>query len=329
MDPEQPLAALPAALAARAKLIALDWGTTSLRGWLLDDRGQALDRREAPLGILNVRDGRFAEAFEALCAPWLAARPDLPAIASGMIGSRQGWREAPYVATPAGFDALAAGLLALDDAAGRRFRIVPGLVDRPPGGSPDVIRGEETQVFGVLGAAATQSEAGDRRLFLLPGTHSKWVETRGASVAGFRTCMTGELYAVLRQHSILGRLCEEPESPDAPGPLSAFDDGVERGLADPGALGHLLFTVRSEGLLGQRPPDHLPGYLSGLLIGAEIGDALKAFASAGPPCVIASPALAARYLRALHRAGVPATAAEGEPARAGLFAIAAHAGLAG
>ena len=324
MVPELDSEALPAGAAQRARLIALDWGTSSLRGWLLDASGAVLDRREAPLGILNVREGRFAEAFEAFCALWLGARPDLPTIASGMIGSRQGWREAPYVATPAGFDALASGLLGLDDEAGRPFRIVPGLVSRPPGGSPDVIRGEETQVFGALEAGAS----GDT-LFLLPGTHSKWVAAQGAVVTGFRTCMTGELYAVLRQHSILARLCEEPESPDAPGPLSAFDDGVRRGLAEPGALGHLLFTVRSEGLLGQRPADHLPGYLSGLLIGAEIGDALGAFAPRRAPCVIASPVLAARYLRALELAGVTATAAEGEPARAGLFAIASHAGLLG
>jgi 2-dehydro-3-deoxygalactonokinase len=322
MVPEHDSEALPAGAAERARLIALDWGTSSLRGWLLDAKGDVLDRREAPLGILNVREGRFTEAFRAFCALWLAIRPDLPAIASGMIGSRQGWREAPYVATPAGFDALAAGLLKLDDEAGCPFRIVPGLVTRPPGGSPDVIRGEETQVFGALGAGASGTA-----LFLLPGTHSKWVATRDAVVTGFRTCMTGELYAVMRQHSILGRLCEEPESPDAPGPLSAFDDGVRQGLAEPGALGHLLFTVRSEGLLGQRPPDHLPGYLSGLLIGAEIGDALRAFSPRQAPCVVASPALAARYLRALHLAGIEASAAQGEPARAGLFAIAAHAGL--
>jgi 2-dehydro-3-deoxygalactonokinase len=305
-------------------LIGLDWGTSSLRGWLFDEGGQVLDRREAPLGILAVGDGRFAEAFGAFCAPWLAAHPDLPVIASGMIGSRQGWREARYVPTPAGFDALAEGLLALDDAAGRPFRIVPGLVTRPPGGSPDVIRGEETQVFGVIGAASASGSDAGERLFVLPGTHSKWVATQGATVQGFRTCMTGEMYAVMRQHSILGRLCEEPDCPDGPGPLSAFDDGVDRGLAEPSAIGHLLFTVRTEGLLGERPADHLPGYLSGLLIGAEIGDALRVFGPAATPCIVASPSLAARYQRALLRAGHDAPIASGEPAAAGLFAIATH-----
>ena len=305
-----------------ARLIALDWGTSSLRGWLLDAQGDVLDRREAAQGIMNVVNGRFRAALDAFCPDWLAANPGLPVIASGMIGSRQGWAEAAYVDTPAGFDALAAGLLRLDDQAGRPFRIVPGLVTRPDDGTADVIRGEETQIFGALGAAP----AGEQ-LFVLPGTHSKWVATDGGTVTGFRTCMTGEMYAVMRQHSILGRLCEEPAAPDAAGPLAAFDDGVARGLANPGALGHLLFTVRTEGLLGRRAPEQLPAYLSGLLIGAEIGDALHAFSPQAAPCVIASPALAARYLRALRQAGVEAHAAQGEPARAGLFAIATHAGL--
>jgi 2-dehydro-3-deoxygalactonokinase len=293
-----------------------------LRGWLLDARGNVLERREAQLGIMNVRHGAFREAFEQFCADWLAARPDLPAIASGMIGSRQGWAEAAYVQTPAGFDALAGGLLAIDELAGRPFRIVPGLVSRPQDGTADVMRGEETQIFGALG----DSPAG-ASLFVLPGTHSKWVATRDAVITGFRTCMTGELYAVMRQHSILGRLCEEPPQPDAAGPLAAFDDGVARGLARPGAIGHLLFTVRTEGLLGRRPADHLPAYLSGLLIGAEIGDALQAFPPAEAPCIIASSGLAERYARAFRQAGIDARTAAGEPACAGLHAIAQTARL--
>lgn len=308
---------------ARPCLIALDWGTSSLRGWLLGGQGHVLERRESAQGIMNVADGQFRQAFQAFCSDWLAASPELPVIASGMIGSRQGWAEAAYVDTPAGFDALAAGLLALDGEAGRPFRIVPGLITRPVDGTADVIRGEETQVFGALGEAPS-----GRQLFVLPGTHSKWVATAGGTVTGFRTCMTGEIYAVMRQHSILGRLCEEPAAPDADGPLAAFDDGVARGLANPGALGHLLFTVRTEGLLGRQAPDQLPAYLSGLLIGAEIGDALRVYSPEAAPCVIASPGLTARYLRALKLAGVDAVAARGEPARAGLFAIAAHAGLA-
>ncbi|HRO59604.1 MAG TPA: 2-dehydro-3-deoxygalactonokinase [Burkholderiaceae bacterium] len=310
------------------RLIGLDWGTSSLRGWLFDAGGRVLDRRSAPLGILTVRDGRFDEAFERLCAAWLAAHPAMPVIASGMIGSRQGWREAAYLETPAGLDALAGALRPLDDVAGRRFRIVPGLATRSASGAPDVLRGEETQVFGALCAGASIAARTDEvtRLFVLPGTHSKWVAARGTTVTGFRSWMTGELYAVLREHSILGRMFEEPADPEASGPMSAFDEGVDRALAAPGALGHLLFTVRSEGLLGERAAGHQPAYLSGLLIGAEIADALRVFV-AGPPTIIAPTPIAGRYCRALSRAGVDARIADEKPAPAGLFAIALRAGL--
>lgn len=319
---------------ARARLIGLDWGTTSLRGWLFNEAGQVLDRYEAPLGILAVRNGEFEHAFESCCAPWLAGRRGLPVIASGMIGSRQGWREARYLETPTRFDELAEGLLGLDDEAGRPFRIVPGLVTRPPGGSPDVLRGEETQVFGALAAAGGEASCTGERLFVLPGTHSKWVAVQDGAITGFRSYMTGELYAVMREHSILGRLCAEPTGRDDSEPLSSFDDGVDRGFAEPGAVSHLLFTVRTEGLLGDRPPEHLPAYLSGLLIGVEIADALRSLNAererpdAGEELVIvASPALAARYLRALRRIGIVASLAANETASAGLYALARRAHL--
>jgi 2-dehydro-3-deoxygalactonokinase len=368
-EPERPATDRIGAVPAR--LIGLDWGTSSLRAWLFGENGQVLDRREAPLGILAVRNTDFAQAFESSCASWQEARPGLPVIAAGMIGSRQGWREAPYLETPTGFDALVQGLLVLDDAAGRPFRIVPGLLARLPGRSPDVLRGEETQVFGALASAApttlvapvapvapiapiapaalagdrARGEAGVRgqtdigdaeteRLFVLPGTHSKWVAVRGATITGFRSYMTGELYAVMREHSILGRLCVEPDERDGTGPLASFDDGVERGFDQPGSFAHLLFTVRTEALLGIRPADELSSYLSGLLIGAEIADALRVSEAAGEQSgarrsltIIAAPALAARYLRARQRTGFAAGVAAGEPASAGLYAIAARARL--
>jgi 2-dehydro-3-deoxygalactonokinase len=313
-------------------LIALDWGTSSLRGWLFNSSGHVLDRREAPLGILAVPDGRFAETFANFCAPWLADFPCLPVVASGMIGSRQGWREAPYLDTPAALGTLAAGLLSLDDLAGRPFRVVPGLVTRTSGGWPDVLRGEETQVFGLLGV----DPASGPRLFVLPGTHSKWVLSSGDIVTGFHTQMTGELYAVLQTHSILGRLWEEPARPDTPEQLSAFDQGVDRALAAPGTLAHLLFTVRSEALLGERPPAQLSAYLSGLLIGGEIAGALQIVSPTGSrrgwddlpaPCIVAAAPLASLYERALRLSGASPVVAQSEASRDGLFALAIRSGL--
>jgi hypothetical protein len=179
----------------------------------------------------------------------------------------------------------------------------------------------------LLSLAAASPSSRDDRLFVLPGTHSKWVDVRSGSVRAFRTCMTGELYALLRHQSILGRLCEEPSEADAPGALAAFDDGVDRAAADPGAIGHLLFTVRAEGLFGERKADCLPAYLSGLLVGAEIASALATFGHREGICIIGAPALCGRYRRALARVGVEATIADGEPAREGLYAIATAAGL--
>jgi 2-dehydro-3-deoxygalactonokinase len=306
-------------------LVALDWGTSSLRGWLLDGTGRVLDRRESAQGILSVADNRFREAMDGFCGSWFDRRPSVPVIACGMIGSRQGWREAPYLETPARPDALADGLTVLDELAGRVFRVVPGLSTRLPGGSPDVIRGEETQVFGAM--ANCGPEQAGRALFVLPGTHSKWVDVRDGGVHAFRTYMTGELYALLRHQSILARLCEEPADPDAPDMTAAFDDGVDRAHADPAALGHLLFTVRSEGLFGERIPACLPAYLSGLLIGAEIASGLACMSGLQAPCLIGAPALCARYLRAFRRVGLEGRIASGEPACDGLFAIAVSARL--
>ena len=307
-------------------LVALDWGTSSLRAYLLDARGAVIGRRETANGIQPLAGGGFREAFERCCTGWLEQRPGLGAIACGMIGSRQGWREAPYLSAPAGFEGLASQLLRLDDIAGRPFAIVPGVCAMSPGGVHDVMRGEETQAFGALAALATRDA-----VVLLPGTHSKWVHVQDERIERFRTCMTGELYSVLARHSILGRLFPD-ESEGASTDLSdkAFTDGLDRAMADPAALISLLFSVRAEGLFGVYEPASLPAYLSGLLIGAEIGHALRdtvTGTNAPPIIVVGSPVLERRYLFALARAGVDARAAPADVTAGGLAAIARRAGL--
>jgi 2-dehydro-3-deoxygalactonokinase len=303
-----------------AALIGLDWGTSSLRAYLYGPDGRVLARAHGELGVQAVRDGRFREAFEALCAPWLAARPAVPAIACGMVGSRQGWREAPYVECPAGFDELAAGLLRIDALAGRPFAIVPGVRSARGAALPDVMRGEETQVFGAI-------DAGDATL-VLPGTHSKWVRVSGRRIVAFRTYLTGELYAVLSAHSILGRLF--PETGPHRWAEHAFAQGLDLARDEPAGLTGLLFSARAEGLLGGLPADALPSYLSGLLIGAELAHACPGAGAAehGPVTIVGAPELARRYAFALARLGVPATVAAGEPAAAGLQAIALAGGFA-
>jgi 2-dehydro-3-deoxygalactonokinase len=292
------------------RLIALDWGTSNLRGYLLGGGGRVLATRAAAGGVMAVQDGAFAAALRALCDGWPAG---LPLIASGMVGSRQGWREAPYLACPAAPAAAAARLTAVPFEGGV-LHIVPGVRYDAADGRADVMRGEETQLWGAALAA------GD--CCVLPGTHSKWAWIgAGGTIERFATWMTGELYAVLREHSILGRLFE----PGPPAP-AAFEQGVRLGLAEGAALPHALFSVRTAGLTGALPGSALADHLSGILIGAEVGGALRA----GRPArvtLLGEGALCERYAAALALAGVAATAAPADATARGLWRIAVAARL--
>lgn len=228
-------------------MIAIDWGTTSFRAYRLDARGAILETRCAPKGILSVAAGGFAAVLDEQIRGW----NERPVVMSGMIGSRQGWREAPYVPCPAGFDEIAAALREVR----KGIWVVPGVSCRGDAGVPDVMRGEETQVLG----------AERDGLLCLPGTHSKWVEVRAGRIERFSTAMTGEVYAVLKSHSILGRMMEEGSNTNA----DAFRRGVERS-GEPGGLLHHLFGVRTKGLMGELDAAAASSYLSGLLIGHEI-----------------------------------------------------------
>jgi 2-dehydro-3-deoxygalactonokinase len=297
-------------------LIAIDWGTTAARAYRLDAQGDVRDERSAALGIAHVRDHRFAEALAALLGDWQT--DPAPQLACGMIGSRQGWVEAPYVACPASLDAIAAGIAPVADTA---LAIVPGLLTRDRFGIPDVMRGEETQLVGAV--AATEPSV----LAVLPGTHSKWARVERGRVIDFATYMTGELYAVLLAHSLLGRMAERTASA-AIGP--SFDRGVRRGL-DPGELTHAMFGARTLVLTGDLAPAAVDDWLSDLLIGREIADALawasEKDAGATRVRIIGNDLLADRYAAALAVAGVTAERGDPNAAARGLWRIAGHAGL--
>ena len=228
-------------------MIAVDWGTTSFRAYRLDRNGAIVETRAAPKGILAVPAGGFESVLHEQIDGW---GEEGPVVMSGMVGSRQGWIEAPYVPCPAGFHEVAAAMREVR----KGIWIVPGVSCRDASGVPDVMRGEETQVLG----------AERDGLFCLPGTHSKWVEVRAGRIERFSTAMTGEVYAVLKSHSILGRMMEEGR-PDA----RAFQHGLERS-GEPGGLLHHLFGVRTKGLMGDLDGAASSSYLSGLLIGHEI-----------------------------------------------------------
>lgn len=304
-----------------AALIALDWGTSNLRASLLDRSGVLLEHRSAPGGVMAVPDGRFAEALLALCGDWIRTQ-DCPLIASGMIGSRQGWKEAPYLACPASQAEAARQLttVPVDAASGRLLHIAPGLQCVDALGQFDVMRGEETQIWGA--------DLPDGSCCVLPGTHSKWAWLGVAgSVRHFQTFMTGELFGLLTRHGILGRLMvfghERPED---------FEAGVRLGLQGDGALSHTIFAARTAGLMGRIAPEGLPDYLSGILIGGEIGAASAAMTAgqcAAGVVLIGDDALCDRYAQALALRGIPARRASAGTTTAGQWRIAQAAGLVG
>lgn len=283
----------------QANLLAFDWGSTNLRGYLLDAEGAILDSRASSHGILSVTDGRFAEALQQHFGDWLAQYPQLPLIASGMIGSRQGWREAPYVPTPVDQTKLAQHLIRIDDLAGRPFAIIPGVEHTRADQVPDVMRGEETQLFGALALLDKQDG-----IFILPGTHSKWVDVSGGAIRGLHTYMTGELYSILSKHSIIGKLF--PDDPKTS--LSGFMHGLAQTQLQQRNLSHLLFSARTLGLFGQVIPADLPGYLSGLLISSEISDGLSSIGDRAIT-LVGTGQITTLYRQALAARGYRATVA--------------------
>ncbi|PWC31281.1 2-dehydro-3-deoxygalactonokinase [Azospirillum sp. TSO35-2] len=312
-------------------LIGLDWGTSSLRGFLMDGRANILAERATAHGIQNLPlpgAAGFERAFADLCGDWLATNPSLPVVAGGMVGSAQGWVEAPYVTTPADALTLANRAASVDSADGRRILIAPGVLHDPAGGTPDVMRGEEIQIAGALAENPTWAA---RACVAMPGTHSKWVRIADGRIAGFSTYMTGELFAVLRTHSILGRLMPEGAEATPDQEAAAFEAGVRAAsTAGPGDLPHQLFATRTLGLTRRLPAESLKHYLSGLLIGHELVSGLarlRAEPAGTPLLLIGDSGLCGRYARALAVLGVAPTAQLGNTAPRGLFQFAAAAGL--
>ena len=290
-------------------MIGVDWGTTSFRAFRVAADGTIRDRRASPRGILNVPDGRFGDTLRDEIGPWLAAG-EAHVLASGMIGSRQGWKETPYLPCPAGAAELAGALVDIGfDWA--KVKLVPGLSGVDTSGVAEVMRGEEVQVIGI------PSLLRDGGLACLPGTHSKWVRVEGGRITSFTTHMTGETFAALRGHTILGRMMRDGPAGGAP-----FDAGVARS-AEPGGLLHHLFGVRALSLANQLSEADAPAYLSGSLIGHEVRSALGAADGAVVP-VIGAPDLTALYARAITACGGYAERHDGEAAARGLALIAGH-----
>jgi 2-dehydro-3-deoxygalactonokinase len=245
-----------------------------------------------------------------------------------MVGSAQGWVEAPYVTTPADATTLADQAARVETAAGRQILIAPGVLHDPGTAIPDVMRGEEIQIAGALAENAGWAR---NACVAMPGTHSKWVQVADGRIAGFSTYMTGELFAVLKTHSLLGRLMPAGVDATPEDEEAAFAIGIRAAQsAGPGDLPHQLFATRTLGLTKRLPPEALAHFLSGLLIGHELrsGLALLAEMPAGTPLLlIGDPALCRRYNRGLAAFGTTPAAQLGNTAPRGLFQFAAAAGL--
>jgi 2-dehydro-3-deoxygalactonokinase len=294
-----------------AAFIALDWGTTSFRAYKVGADGAVHDTVSAPEGILAVSDGNFDAALEKHISSW---EKTLPVLAAGMITSRQGWIELPYLPCPASAADLARMLHRHETASGRIIHFSTGLSYRAPNGMPDVMRSEETQVFGSLDLGVSH--------FVTPGTHSKWITTKGDRLVRYATYVTGEVFAALKNHTILGRMMK-----DAPDDDEAFAMGVRAALDDPAGFLHRIFSARSLALFGEIAPEAISSYLSGQVIGTEVAHAIHDNPRDAEYAVLASPGIGGRYVKAVEIAGLKVRYGDPQAIVKGLTIIARHAGV--
>jgi 2-dehydro-3-deoxygalactonokinase len=290
---EPPLAS--AAVATRAEWIAVDWGTSHLRAWAMTG-SRVMDSACSQQGMGVLAREEFEAALLDLVAGWLPAQGDMQIIACGMVGSRQGWVEAPYRAVPCVPLDPSGSVLAPARDPRLRVHVVPGLRQDSPA---DVMRGEETQIAGFLAG-----NPGWDGVLCLPGTHSKWVHLSAGEVVSFQTFLTGEMFALLSEHSVLRHSLAGWDE-------GGFHQGLDLGLERPDRLLARLFALRAEGLLHGLDPAQARARLSGLLIGAELA-AARPFWLGQRVGVIGTNALARAYATALARLSVPVSAHDGD-----------------
>lgn len=303
---------------ARTALIAVDWGTSSLRAAAMGSDGEMLATRASDDGVATLAGAGFAHCLTALLADWQPLLQSAPIYLSGMVGSRQGWIEVPYVPCPARLDDIAAGTRTLVHD-GMRLTFVPGLHARSSA-ADDVMRGEETQ---LLGAGALESGS----LTVMPGTHSKWVHCADGAVRGFATFMTGDLYAAMRGHTVLAHSMRDGGT-DATATDASFDAGVRRGF-ETRALTHTLFSVRTRSLFAPAGGGHdAAAYLSGLLIGHELAGGVGLYPAAREQglLLVGAPALARAYARAAACVGLRARTGDPHASHLGCLRLARHKG---
>ena len=276
----------------RERYIAVDWGTTNRRAYAVNGAGTVDQVIEDGRGIMSLSTEGFDEAIAEL----RNKLGDAPMLLAGMIGSNRGWKEAPYIPCPAGAADIAAGILWVEPG---RIGIVPGAA-WSDGRGADVMRGEEVQALGALGRLPPDA------LICHPGTHSKWIVMREGRIAHFRTVMTGEIFGLLKTHSILSPQLQQHAAADA-----AFAQGVSEALAGEEPLA-ALFGIRARHLLG-RGDANGASYASGLLIGADLRAGLSLH-DGGSIGLVGQSDLRALYAAALASTGRDAVEVDGSEA---------------
>jgi 2-dehydro-3-deoxygalactonokinase len=284
-------------LGIEADWVAVDWGTSNLRAWGIGSEGEILFSHASDQGMGKLTPEAYPGVISKLLAGEFApSGPPVEVLICGMAGARQGWMEAPYLDAPAELGGLVFG--AVNPAIpGSRLasRILPGVCQKLSG-AEDVMRGEETQLLGL--SALMPGFSG---LVVMPGTHSKWVTLAGRRVERFSTSMTGELFEILRSHSVL-RHSVNGET-DAAERDSGFEAGLTSGLEVPQRLTANLFKIRAGSLLSGRTPGWCAGFLSGILIGAEIGGQ-RDWSTGGEIPLVGGPVLCALYARGFEMIGL-------------------------
>lgn len=275
-------------------LIAVDWGTTSYRLWVLDTCGKTLASTDGPFGMSHLEPGDFGRVLEESLKE-LGIGPDVPAIICGMAGAAQGWCEAPYLSAPTRLDELGAGAISVRGAA-REVRILPGVKQHSPA---NVMRGEETQIAGLLHRVPEF-----QGVVCLPGTHTKWVRIEDRAIIKFETCMTGEQYAFFSKESVLSHSMADDGWSD-----SAFQAAIRWVADDPAAVPRRLFAIRADMLVGKQTSAEARATLSGLLIGQEFM-AVKQYWQDQTVTLIGAPGLCDLYLKALDVMGANGRAKE-------------------
>ena len=291
--------------------VAVDWGTSSFRLWLIGKDGNVLAERRSAEGMTVAARTGFAEVLASHLAA-VSAPEGLPVLICGMAGAKQGWVEAGYLDTPAALSAIPAAAVRIPGVEAD-IRILPGLAQRDVA-APDVMRGEETQLLGAAGELGSGNH-----LVCMPGTHSKWVRLSGGRVEGFSTFMTGELFEAVAKHTILSHAIAEAGA--VPGDSAAFRTAVKRMVENPALATSQLFSVRAGSLIAGLSPEDARARLSGTLIGLEIAGALSMVAEGTPVALVVSGGLGVLYRQALAAAGLSPSVIDADTAvRNGLAA---------